>query len=76
MITHMSTNSHETLRDSVSKGIVKFLEDFQRDGETREPCRRAMYDAEPNQYLRRAAVQTLLQRGLGTPSKEQREADN
>ena len=55
---------------------MKFLEDFQRDGETREPRRRAMYDAEPNQYLRKAAVQTLLQRGLGAPSKEQREADN
>ena len=55
---------------------MKFLEDFQRDGETREPRRRAMYDAEPNQYLRKAAVQTLLQRRLGAPSKEQREADN
>ena len=73
----MGTHSHETFRDSVSKGIMKFLEDFQRDGETREPSRsRAMYDAEPNQYLRKAAVQTLLQRGLGAPSKEQREADN
>ena len=36
MITHRSKHSHETLRDSVGKGIVKFLEDFQRDGETRE----------------------------------------
>ena len=76
MNTHMGTHSHETLRDSVSKGIVKFLEDFQRGGETREPRSRAMYDAEPNQYLRKAAVQTLLQRSLGAPIKEQREADN
>ena len=28
-----------------------------------------MYDAEPNQYLRKAAVQTLLQRGLGGPKQ-------